>query len=139
MDCQDNFQLKLAKLLMDIVPLHRKKRLAAFASPAGMSLTKLFPPRKQLVSDIRAGDGNVTNLFYSVHTQKKEKNLMRFSLLHDYLAMQEEMSLCMMMRSSRTEPPDLQACVIKSTDDIIGTHLLSSILIIKPAPSFVVN
>jgi hypothetical protein len=26
----------------------------------------------------------------------------------------------MMMRSSRTEPPDLQACVIKSTDDIIG-------------------
>jgi hypothetical protein len=49
--------------------------------------------------------------------------------------MQEEMSLCMMMRSSRTEPPDLQACVIKSTDDIIGTHLLSSILRIKPATS----
>ena len=30
----------------------------------------------------------------------------------------------MMMRSSRTEPPDLQACVIKSTDDIIGTHVI---------------
>ena len=33
---------------------------------------------------------------------------------------QEEMSLCMMMRSSRTEPPDLTSCVAKTTEDMIG-------------------
>jgi hypothetical protein len=132
MDCQDDFQLKFAKLRMDIAPLHRKKRLATFPSQAGMSLTKLFQPRKKF--DIPAEDGNVANLF-----TKKVKNLMRFSLFNHYFVMQEEMSLCMMMRSSRTEPPDLQACVIKSTDDIIGTHLLSSILRIKPATPFLVN
>ena len=33
--------------------------------------------------------------------------------------LQEEMSLCMMMRSSRTEPPDLTSCVAKTTDDMI--------------------
>jgi hypothetical protein len=130
MDCQDDFHLQLAKLFMDFAPLHRKKRSATFPSPAGMSLTKLFPPRKKLVCDIPAEDGNVANLF-----TKKVKNLMRFSLFNHYFVMQEEMSLCMMMRSSRTEPPDLQACVIKSTDDIIGTHLFSSILRIKPATS----
>ena len=30
------------------------------------------------------------------------------------------MSLCMMMRSSRTEPPDLTSCVAKTTEDMIG-------------------
>ena len=29
------------------------------------------------------------------------------------------MSLCMMMRSSRTEPPDLTTCVTKTTVSII--------------------
>ncbi len=59
--------------------LHRKKRLATFPSPAGMSLTKLspggnnlymtslFPPRVSLVSDIPAVDENVANLFCSVY------------------------------------------------------------------------
>ncbi len=45
-----------------------------------MSLTKLslggiillFPPRKSLVSDIPAGDGNVANLFYSVDEESEE-------------------------------------------------------------------
>jgi hypothetical protein len=29
-------------------------------------MTSLFPPRESLVSDIPAGDGKMTNLFYSV-------------------------------------------------------------------------
>ena len=36
------------------------------------------------------------------------------------IMLQEEMSLCMMMRSSRTEPPDLTSCVAKTTEDMIG-------------------
>ncbi len=59
--------------------LHRKKRLATFPSPAGMSLiklslgennlyvTSLFPPRVSLVNDVPAEDGNVANLFCSVY------------------------------------------------------------------------
>jgi len=51
--------------------LHCKKELAIFPSPAGMSLTKLsgwektklFPPRKSLISDIPAGDGKTANSF----------------------------------------------------------------------------
>ena len=43
--------------------------------------------------------------------------------------MQEEMSLCMMMRSSRTEPPDLTSCVAKTTDDMIES------LVCPPPPS----
>jgi hypothetical protein len=43
-----------------------QKRLSIFPSPAGMSLTKLFPARESLVSDIPAGDGKIINLFYSV-------------------------------------------------------------------------
>jgi hypothetical protein len=55
--------------------LHRKKSFSIFPSPAGMSLTKLylcgnydvtnklFLPRKSLVSDIPAGDGNIEKLF----------------------------------------------------------------------------
>ena len=39
------------------------------------------------------------------------------------------MSLCMMMRSSRTEPPDLSSCVTKSTDDMIES------LVCPPPPS----
>ena len=42
---------------------------------------------------------------------------------------QEEMSLCMMMRSSRTEPPDLTTCVTKTTDDMIES------LVCPPPPS----
>jgi len=53
-----------------------KKSLASFPSPAGMSLTKLslgrnndviyklFPARESLVSDIRAEDRNIANLFF---------------------------------------------------------------------------
>jgi hypothetical protein len=48
--------------------------MSIFPSPAGMSLTKLtlggnklnIPAGESLVSDIPAGDGNITNLFYSV-------------------------------------------------------------------------
>jgi hypothetical protein len=29
-------------------------------------IMKLFPPRKSLVSDIQAGDGNIEKLFYGV-------------------------------------------------------------------------
>jgi hypothetical protein len=52
--------------------VHCKKELAIFPSPAGMSLTKLslggkktklFPPRKSLISDIPAGDGKTANSF----------------------------------------------------------------------------
>merc|ERR1719336_1043083 len=43
--------------------------------------------------------------------------------------LQEEMSLCMMMRSSRTEPPDLTSCVAKTTDDMIES------LVCPPPPS----
>ena len=39
------------------------------------------------------------------------------------------MSLCMMMRSSRTEPPDLTSCVAKTTDDMIES------LVCPPPPS----
>jgi hypothetical protein len=34
--------------------------------PSRAGIIKLFPPRESLVSDIPAGDGNITNLFYSV-------------------------------------------------------------------------
>ncbi len=51
--------------------VHRKKRLAIYASPAGMSLTKLslagnesFPA--SLVSAIAAGDGKSLTFVYSV-------------------------------------------------------------------------
>jgi hypothetical protein len=56
----------------EIEYLHCKKELAIFPSPAGMSLTKLslggkktklFPPRKSLISDIPAGDGKTANSF----------------------------------------------------------------------------
>jgi hypothetical protein len=52
--------------------VHCKKEVAVFPSPAGMSLTqtlsgrektKLFPPRKSLISDIPAGDGKTANSF----------------------------------------------------------------------------
>jgi hypothetical protein len=53
---------------------HRKKRLPTFPSPAGMSLTKLslagnnlIIPAQEAVSDIPTGDGNVANLFFTVH------------------------------------------------------------------------
>ncbi|KAE8751517.1 hypothetical protein FOCC_FOCC001764 [Frankliniella occidentalis] len=42
--------------------------------------------------------------------------------------LQEEQSLCMMMRSSRTEPPDL-ATIMRATDDIIDS------LVCPPPPS----
>jgi hypothetical protein len=46
-------------------PVHCKKKLTIFPSPAGMSLTKLSlaGTRECLVSDIPAGDGKITNLF----------------------------------------------------------------------------
>ncbi len=52
-------------------PLHCKKGLSKFPSPAGMSLIKLsragnkkiFPARKSLVSDIPAGEWKITHLF----------------------------------------------------------------------------
>ncbi|KAF8767388.1 Protein still life like protein [Argiope bruennichi] len=43
--------------------------------------------------------------------------------------LQEELSLCMMMRSSRTEPPDLQGVVLRTTDDYIES------LVCPPPPS----
>ncbi|PRD30644.1 UNVERIFIED_CONTAM: sif [Trichonephila clavipes] len=43
--------------------------------------------------------------------------------------LQEELSLCMMMRSSRTEPPDLQGVVMRTTDDYIES------LVCPPPPS----
>ena len=42
--------------------------------------------------------------------------------------LQEELALCMMMRSSRTEPPDL-AGILRATDDIIES------LVCPPPPS----
>lgn len=42
--------------------------------------------------------------------------------------LQEELALCMMMRSSRTEPPDL-AGIMRETDDIIES------LVCPPPPS----
>ncbi|KAH0819866.1 hypothetical protein GEV33_002925 [Tenebrio molitor] len=42
--------------------------------------------------------------------------------------LQEELALCMMMRSSRTEPPDL-AGILRATDDIIDS------LVCPPPPS----
>lgn len=42
--------------------------------------------------------------------------------------LQEELALCMMMRSSRTEPPDL-AGIMRATDDIIES------LVCPPPPS----
>jgi T-lymphoma invasion and metastasis-inducing protein 1 len=42
--------------------------------------------------------------------------------------LQEELALCMMMRSSRTEPPDL-AGIMRATDDIIDS------LVCPPPPS----
>ncbi len=65
----------LIKIQQPEIFLHRKKSFSIFPSPAGMSLTKLapggnndiryklFPPRKSLVSDIPAGDGNIKKLF----------------------------------------------------------------------------
>ena len=41
------------------------------------------------------------------------------------------MSLCMMMRSCRSEPPDLSVCVIKNTDDIIGKGLYKTRLFLR--------
>jgi hypothetical protein len=40
--------------------------LAIFPSPARMSLTKLFPARESLVSDMPATGRKIANLFYSV-------------------------------------------------------------------------
>jgi len=61
--------------------IHCKKSFSIFPSPAGMSLTKLslggnnlymtslFPPRKSLVIDIPAGDGNIKKLFLQCITK----------------------------------------------------------------------
>ncbi len=35
---------------------------------------KLFPTRKSLVSDIPAGDGKISNLFYSVESEGEEED-----------------------------------------------------------------
>jgi hypothetical protein len=43
-----------------------KHRLAIFPFPVGMSLTKLSLAGNNLVSDITAEDGKITNLFYNV-------------------------------------------------------------------------
>lgn len=43
--------------------------------------------------------------------------------------LQEELSLCMMMRSSRTEPPDLAPGILRSTDMEIES------LVCPPPPS----
>ncbi len=71
------------KLLMFISRTYTVKKLFHIPvrpSPAGMSLTKLslgenndvicklFPPRKGLVSDISAGDGNIAKLFLRCNT-----------------------------------------------------------------------
>jgi hypothetical protein len=49
-----------------------------------MWLTKLFPPRKSLVSDIRAGKGMSLTFFTVYILKKSEINLMRFSLFNNY-------------------------------------------------------
>jgi hypothetical protein len=56
----DQFFLK--KILV-VQPLHCKKRLAIFPSPAGMSQTKLF-----LAANNLAGEGKIANLFYNVNS-----------------------------------------------------------------------
>jgi hypothetical protein len=57
------------------IPVHCKKRLAIFPSPAGMSLTKLslatgnnLTSRESFVSDIPAGTGKSNNLFFTVYS-----------------------------------------------------------------------
>jgi hypothetical protein len=56
--------------------LHCKKRLAIFPSPA----------RKSLVCDIPAGDGKITNLFYSVESADRKRGLSdKFGNLHGRL------------------------------------------------------
>ncbi len=46
------------------VEVHCDKMLPCFLSPGGMSLTKLSPTRKSLVSDIPSADGKLANLFF---------------------------------------------------------------------------
>ncbi len=64
--------VNFAVISMDRKLTHCKEELAIFPSPAGMSLTKLslggkktklFPPRKSLISDIPAGDGKTAKSF----------------------------------------------------------------------------
>jgi hypothetical protein len=70
--CQRNTVLTVKKVNRAKERLHCKKRFATSPSPAGLSLTNLsragiirfFPPRKSLVSDIPAGNGIVSNLFW---------------------------------------------------------------------------
>jgi hypothetical protein len=44
-----------------------KKKGSCFPFPSLEGIIKLFPARENLVSDIPAGDGKTSNLFYSVH------------------------------------------------------------------------
>ncbi len=65
-------------LFSKIEDMRCKKRLSIFPSSAGMPLTKVslagnnhgitksFPARESLVSDIPAGDGKISELFYSI-------------------------------------------------------------------------
>ncbi len=76
-------------------PSHCKKSFSIFPSPAGMSFTKLslggnnlymtslFPPRKSLVIDIPAGDGNIKKLFLQC------RHLILVSLHHNPLSVQQ--------------------------------------------------
>jgi hypothetical protein len=47
----------------------------SFPSSAGMSLTKLFPARWSLVSDIPAGDGKIANLFTVYPSSSRKSQL----------------------------------------------------------------
>ena len=69
---------KFSKYSIPSVWLHCKKILAIFASPAGMSLTKLSLAGNNLIISgqeefgyIQAGDGKIANLFYSVLSAKQ--------------------------------------------------------------------
>jgi hypothetical protein len=79
----------LYSVKMDQITIHCKKSFSipVFPSPAGMSPTelslsgnndviyKLFPLKESLVSDIRAGDGNIEKLFYSVRAANSKCRL----------------------------------------------------------------
>jgi hypothetical protein len=57
-------EAKNLKCLLYVYRLHCKKKVSDFASPAGMSLTKLtLAARESLVGGIPAGDGKIVNLF----------------------------------------------------------------------------
>jgi hypothetical protein len=64
-----HFQLLLACVQL---PLHCKKRLAVFPSPAGMSLTKLSLAGN---NDVPAGDGKIGKPFITVYSVRSYRRI----------------------------------------------------------------